>query len=326
VAHNHLIGELRQTHRRARLAEQHGADLMETVDDPAGIYLWADVQDDLLRLLFACCDDSIPAESQLVFALKTVCGFEVREIAQRLFTTEASVAKRLSRARSRLLELQPSPDEFGPDDFASRLPAVQSILYLMFTEGHLSSHASVPLRHELCDEAKRLTQLLAEHALGGTPETFALLALMQLHAARMAARQDAAHKLLLLDEQDRSAWDAGQIATGLSWLARSAQGSAFSRYHAEAGIAAEHCLAPSLSHTRWDRIVECYELLARVAPSAMHTLGKAIAVAECHGPAQGLAVLDGFDPPAALASAPSLAVRAALARRLSAAHPHIGPR
>jgi RNA polymerase sigma factor (sigma-70 family) len=355
VAHNRLIDELRQTNRRLRLAEQHGADLMEAVDDPAGIYLLADVQDDLLRLLFACCDDSIPVESQLVFALKTVCGFEVREIAQRLFATEAGVAKRLTRARSRLLELQPSPDEVGPDEIASRLPAVQSILYLMFTEGHLSSHASAPLRHELCDEAKRLTRLLAEHPLGGTPETFALLALMQLHAARMAARQDAAHVLLLLDEQDRSAWDAGEIAKGLSWLARSAQGGVFSRYHAEAGIAAEHCLAPSLAQTRWDRIVECYELLERVAPSALHRLGKAIAVAQCRGPVQGLAALDGFDPPAglgdsylyqavladlhgrcghveaarrhreaALAQAPSPAVRAALARRFSGAPPARG--
>ena len=106
--------------------------------------------------------------------------------------------KRLTRARSRLLELQPSPDEFGPDEIASRVSAVRAILYLMFTEGHLSSDVSMPLRRELCDEAKRLTRLLAEHPLCGTPETFALLALMHLHAARMAARQDTARALLLL--------------------------------------------------------------------------------------------------------------------------------
>jgi RNA polymerase sigma factor (sigma-70 family) len=347
VAHNHLIGELRQTDRRTRLAEQYGADITQAVEDPAGIYLLADVQDDLLRLLFACCDESIPLQSQLVFALKTVCGFDVHEIAQRLFATEASVHKRLTRARSRLLEVQPQPDEFAPAEMASRLPAVQSILYLMFTEGHLSSHVSMPLRRELCDEAKRLTLLLAEYPLGGTPETFALMALMHLHAARMASRQDGEHDLLLLDEQDRSSWDRGEIATGLSWLARSAQGAAFTRYHAEAGIAAEHCLAPTLAQTRWHRIAECYELLDRVAPSHLHTLGRALAVAECCGPARGLAVLDRFHPPvgladsylchagladlhrrcghveaarrhgkAALAAAPSPAVRAALVRRL----------
>jgi RNA polymerase sigma factor (sigma-70 family) len=346
VAHNRLIDELRQTDRRLQLAEQYGTDMMQTMDDPAGIYLLADVQDDLLRMLFACCDDSIPVESQLVFALKTVCGFDVREIAQRLFATEAGVHKRLTRARSRLLEVQPRPDDFGPEEIASRLPAVQSILYLMFTEGHLSSHVSMPLRRELCDEAKRLTLLLAGHPLGGTPQTFALMALMHLHAARMAAREGGEHELLLLDEQDRSSWDRDEIAVGLSWLERSAQGAAFTRYHAEAGIAAEHCLAPTLAQTRWDRIVECYELLDRVAPSHLHTLGRALAVAECRGPVRGLAVLDRFEPPAgladsylcravmadlhrrcghvetarrhgeaALAAAPSPAVRSALGRR-----------
>ena len=119
VAHNHLIGDLRQTARRLRLAEQHGASMTEAVDDTPGIYLLADVRDDLLRMLFACCDDSIPAESQLVFALKTVCGFDVREIAQRLFATEASVYKRLGRARSRLLELQPALDDLGPAAIAA---------------------------------------------------------------------------------------------------------------------------------------------------------------------------------------------------------------
>jgi RNA polymerase sigma factor (sigma-70 family) len=347
VAHNQLISQLRQTARRSRLAEQHCAAMAEAADDSADIVLLADVSDDLLRLLFACCDESIPVESQLVFALKTVCGFELREIALRLFATEAAVSKRLTRARSRLLALRPSPDELDAASIASRLPAVQAILYLMFTEGHLSSHASMALRRELCDEAKRLTRLMAEHPLCGTPETFALLALMHLHAARMAARQDTARALLLLQEQDRTAWDHDEIAVGLSWLARSAQGPAFSRYHAEAGIAAEHCLAPTLAQTRWDRIVQCYELVERSAPSALHTLGKALAVAEHRGPKQGLAVLHGFDPPAgvadsylchavladlhgrcghveaarghreaALGSAPSHGVRVALTRRL----------
>ena len=157
VAHNRLIGELRQTGRRAQLAEQFGAELY-TGDDPAGITLLADVEDDLLRLLFACCDDSIPLESQLVFALKTVCGFDVREIAQRLFATEASVHKRLTRARSRLLALQPSPDDLGPTEISSRVPAVQAILYLMFAEGHLSSHVSAPLRRDLCDARAHLSR------------------------------------------------------------------------------------------------------------------------------------------------------------------------
>src|SRR5262249_49149723 len=169
---------------------------------------------------------------------------------------------------------------------------------LLFTEGYLSLHAEQAIRRELCDEAKRLAQVLAEHRIAGKPETFALLALMHFHTARMSARDDGFGGLLLLEEQDRSCWDPAEIQTGLAWLAKSAHGSTFSRYHAEAGIAAEHCLAPSFAETRWDRIVECYTLLERLAPSALHTLNRAVAVAEWRGPSQGLPVLPGPPPPA----------------------------
>src|SRR5262249_41362982 len=150
----------------------------------------------------------------------------------------------------------------------ARLLAVQFILYVLFVEGHLSSHAEGAIRFELCGEAIRFAQELARHSVSATPQTFALLALMHLHLARMPARQDGSGGLLLLEEQHRSLWDQGQIQEGLSWLARSAEGVTFSRYHAEAGIAAEHCLAASFAATRWDRIVECYELLEKTAPSA----------------------------------------------------------
>src|SRR5262249_53391209 len=117
----------------------------------------------------------------------------------------------------------------------------------------------------------------------------------------MAARQDGSGGLLLLEEQDRSLWDQHEIQIGLGWLAKSAQGDVFSRYHAEAGIAAEHCLAPSFEQTRWDRIAESYALLERLAPSLLHTLNRAVAVAEWRGPALGLAVLEGLEPPSWLA-------------------------
>jgi RNA polymerase sigma-70 factor (ECF subfamily) len=114
----------------------------------------------------------------------------------------------------------------------------------------------------------------------------------------MCGRQDESGGLLLLEEQDRSLWNANEVEMGLAWLARSAEGEAFSRYHAEAGIAAEHCLAPTFAETRWDRIVACYELLERTAPSVLHTLNRAVAVAEHLGPVEGLAVLDRIDVPA----------------------------
>jgi RNA polymerase sigma factor (sigma-70 family) len=301
VAHNGLVGELRKRTRRDRILEQNPTEDIGIEANGPEIFLAGELQDDLLRMLFVCCDDAIPVESQLVLALKTLCGFDVREIALRLFTSEANVYKRLGRARGRLREAPPRTDRLSDEEIRSRLPAVRSILYLLFTEGYLSSHPEAAIRRELCNEAIRLATLLTQHPLGRAPETFALLALMHLHAARITARQHGSGGLALLEEQDRDLWDWQEIQVGLTWLARSAQGDVFSRYHAEAGIAAEHCLAPSFQETRWDEVVDGYSLLERIAPSPIHALNRALALAEWQGPTAGLAALDGFEPPPWLA-------------------------
>ncbi len=340
VAHNNLIGELRKQSGRRRILQAKAADDEAAEESDS---------DDLLGMLFVCCEESIPTASQLVFALKTLCGFSIAEIALRLFTSEANVYKRLGRARSRLRELAPTADDLSVEQYATRQPAVREILYLLFTEGYLSAHAEFAIRRELCDEATRLTELLAAHPVGQNPETFALLALMHLHGARLAGRQDEDGGLVLLEEQDRTRWDSDAIATGLGWLAKSAQGDAFTRYHAEAAIAAAHCLAPSFAETRWDEVASNYALLERMSPSALHRLNRAVAVAEWQGPEAGLRVLEGAAPPTwlegsylwtsvladlhhrcgneqtaaryrdlAIASAPTAAVRALLQRRLDA--------
>ena len=297
VAQNEVTSELRaRSMRLRRLAEDASAGPPAIDDDPEAFFA-SEVQDALLQMLFVCCDDEIPQGSQLVLALKTLCGFDVREIAFRLFMTEANVYKRLGRARARLRERPPHLDGLDAEQYRSRVPAVHRILYVLFTEGYLSVREEAAIRAELCLEAIRLATLLAEHPVGATPESHALLALMHLHEARAGARQDASGGLLLLAEQDRGLWDPVAIQTGLTWLARSASGDVYSRYHAEAAIAAEHCLAPSFEATRWDKVAAAYAHLERVAPSAIHRLNRAVAVAEERGPAAGLAVLEGFEPP-----------------------------
>lgn len=297
VAHNHLMGSLRRDAGRARILENTG-DLGEEPDeDNISAHFDDEVQDELLRMLFVCCDEALPQESRLTLALKTLCGFSAGEIAHRLFTTEANIHKRLTRAQERLRALPVNMQTPPLETLRNRLPSVYAVIYLLFNEGYLSTHQEQAIRRELCDEAIRLATLLATHPVGATPETFALLALMHLHAARLAARQDASGGLLLLEEQDRSCWDYAGIQLGIQWLARAASGEAFTRYHAEAGIAAEHCLAPSFAATRWDEIAELYAILQRIDPSPLHTLNRAVAVAEWKGPDVALELLEGLVPP-----------------------------
>jgi RNA polymerase sigma-70 factor (ECF subfamily) len=300
VAYNHLVGELRGGAGRRRILEAAGQVIAEESDLPPPSFA-SEVRDDVLRMLFVCCHDSIPAESRLVFALKTLCGFGTVEIAMRLFTTEANVHKRLARARERLRAIAPDLQTPALPDLRSRLPGVHAVLYLLFNEGYLSARDDDAIRRDLCEEAIRLATLVAGHPASAVPETFALLALMHLHAARLGARLDSAGGLLLLEEQDRTLWDRKRIAIGMAWLARAASGDVFSRFHAEAGVAAEHCLAPSFAETRWKEIVELYSILERVAPSPLHTLNRAVAVAEWQGPPAGLRVLQELAPPSWLA-------------------------
>lgn len=303
AAWRNLLGELRRGARRRRILERTAAELVREGDDedaPVPGFA-ADVSDDMLRMLFVCCDEAIPGESRLVLALKTLCGFSAAEIALRLFTTEANVRKRLTRARHTLRASSLALETPPLASLETRLASVHTVLYLLFNEGYLAAHAELAIRRDLCDEAIRLTTILAEHEVGAVPETFALLALMHLQAVRLPARQDETGALLLLEEQDRSRWDADHLRHGAEWLARSAQGDTFSRYHAEAGIAAEHAFASSFADTRWDRIDELYAMLEQIDPSPQHTLNRAVAVAERHGARAGLALLHELRPPAWLA-------------------------
>jgi RNA polymerase sigma factor (sigma-70 family) len=322
VAQNHVLDALRRERRSERYASEageaegggeghgvgrgdgrgvgHGVGHGDGHGHGQGIedvYMESEVKDDVLRLLFVCAEPSIPPESQLVLALKTLCGFTVEEIALRLFQSEAAVHKRLQRARAQLRESPVELDTPPLDALADRLPRVQHALYLVFNEGYSSAQPDRLIRRELCDEAVRLALLLATHPVGATPETDALLALMFFHAARFEARVDGAGGLLVLEEQDRSLWDHDLVQRGLFHLRRSARGEQFSRYHAEAGIAAEHCLAPTYTQTRWDEIARLYETLDRIAPSPLHTLNRAIALAEWQGPRAGLDVLERLRPP-----------------------------
>jgi RNA polymerase sigma-70 factor (ECF subfamily) len=281
VAHNHVLDELRREKRDQRYLAEVNAG-----------YAQQEVHDDVLRLLFVCADPAIPAESQLVLALKTLCGFSIEEIALRLFQSEDAINKRLQRARARLRE-NAELRSLDPE----RVHSVLHMLYLLFNEGYSSAQPDRMIRRELCNEALRLALMLEEDPAGALPETDALIALMCFHAARFDARADDTGDLLLLEKQDRSLWDRELVQRGLAQLMRSARGETLSRYHAEAGVAAEHCLAPSYAETNWQEIVRLYEVLECIAPSPLNVLQRAIALSEWKGPEAGLAALEVIEAP-----------------------------
>ena len=314
VARNRLLDGLRREKIAERVLARDGPIDEHASPDAAPSFV-DEISDNLLRMLFVCADEALPRESQIVLALKVLCGFGTREIALRLMTTEANVHKRLARGRERLAERvggtkvkgqrsevkgseTVSLDTPPADALARRLDSVLHVIYLMFTSGYSSTQPDQLVRRELCDEALRLGQLLVKHPVGDRPATWALLALMSMHAARLTTRVDEHGGLLLLEDQDRAQWDRGMIQQGLEYLSRSAKGDEFTRYHVEAAVVAEHCIAPSFRETRWDEIASLYEMLEKVSPSPVHTLNRAIAVAEAHGPDAGLAILRELSPPA----------------------------
>ena len=261
-----------------------------------------EIKDERLRLIFACCHPQIPAESQIALALKTLCGFTPAEIAKAFLTTEAAIAKRLTRARQRIQELRIRFEIPSGEEIPERLDGVLQTLYLLFNEGYKASSGGELIREELCREAIRLACLVAEHPVGNRPRVHALAALMLLNASRLPARADAAGNLLRLEEQDRTKWDRTAIARGLFHLAESAAGTEASEYHLQAGIAALHCIAPSYAATDWKRILYLYDALAALDDSPVVALNRAVAVAQVHGPEAGSRAVEKIRDRAALAN------------------------
>ena len=297
VAHNRLIDELRKRRRQAAVLEKYAGNAFPLSSTDPELLSDEDVTDDLLKMLFFCAHSTLPVESQLVLSLKTLCGFDVHEISAHLFMTEENVYKRLARARSQLKSSHLRSSGDSPVDDSTRLAGVQRVLYSLFSEGYLSTHLEFAIRNDLCQEAIRLTSLLARSHVGATPETAALLALMYFHEARSSSRIDGSGGLVLLEDQDRSLWNSELIQKGMGWLELSARGETYSRFHAEAAIAAEHCRATSFRQTDWNKIVHNYDLLLSVEPSALHELNRAVAIAEQLGPRPALEGLANSLPP-----------------------------
>jgi predicted RNA polymerase sigma factor len=239
-------------------------------------------------MMFVCCHPVVPAEAQVALALNTLCGFSVTEISRAFLTTDAAIAKRLTRAKQKIREARVPFEIPAGDELARRLDAVLTALYLLFNEGYKASSGEKLVREEICQEAIRLMGLVVQNPAGNQPKAHALLALMLLNAARIPARVDDEGNLLRLQEQDRSKWDQARIARGMFHFAQSAAGEELTEYHLQAGIAACHCAARDYQATDWGRILALYDRLIAIDNSPVVALNRAIVVANVHGPQAGL--------------------------------------
>ncbi|MGH7939940.1 MAG: RNA polymerase sigma factor [Limisphaerales bacterium] len=247
-----------------------------------------EIADDRLRMMFVCCHPLIAPEAQVALALKTLGGFSVTEISRAFLTTEAAIAKRLTRAKQRIREAQIPFEIPAGEELGRRLEGVLQALYFLFNEGYKASSGDKLIREDVCAEAIRLTGLLAEHPAGNLPKTHALLALMLFSAARLPGRLDSEGNLLRLREQDRALWNRPMIARGMHHFSKSAPQAELGEYHLQAGIAACHSVAPDFASTDWRQILSLYDRLTEFDASPVVALNRAVAIAEVNGPRAGI--------------------------------------
>ncbi len=253
------------------------------VDDDA-------IDDDRLRLIFTCCHPALTPDAQIALTLRTVCGLTTEEIARAFLTQPATLAQRIVRAKAKIRDAGIPYEVPTRAELPARLDAVLHVVYLVFNEGYSASSGSAVTRHDLSAEAIRLGRLLVE--LLDEPEAIGLLALMLLHESRRAARTSPAGELVLLEEQDRSKWDRGQINEGIALTERALGSRRFGPYTLQAAIAAVHSEAADAAATDWAQIVGLYDVLLRAEPSPVVELNRAVAVAMREGPKVGLELIE----------------------------------
>jgi RNA polymerase sigma factor (sigma-70 family) len=255
------------------------------------------VADDRLRLIFTCCHPALGLQAQVTLALRTLCGLSPAQIAAVLLTSEAAVAKRLTRTRKKIAQAGIPYRVPADEDLPARLAAVCAVLHAFYTIAHSASGGDRLTDVDGAREALRLARLVHD-LMPDEPSPMAVLALLLLTESRRAARLTDAGDPVPLAEQDRSLWDTGAIEEALHLLDESLRrtGAVADPYQLQAAIAAEHARAPSYQATNWAEIVRLYDLLLSVQPSPPAALARAVAVAESEGTAAGLHALDRLAP------------------------------
>jgi RNA polymerase sigma factor (sigma-70 family) len=281
--------------QEAHIVPDFASDLIEDLDAARNDV----VKDDLLRLMFTSCHPILSTEARVALTLKLLGGLGTAEIARAFLVPEPTIAQRIVRAKRTLGQARVPFELPAPDQLAERLASVLEVVYLIFNEGYTATSGEDWMRPALQDEALRLGRMLAELA-PREPEAQGLAALMELQASRAAARVDRAGRPVLLLDQDRARWDGILIRRGLAALARAELLGEPGPYVLQAAIAACHARARTAGETDWTRIAALYGELARINPSPVVELNRAVAVGMAEGPAAGLALVDALAADGAL--------------------------
>ena len=284
TARNRAVDRIRR--ERVGAAKMREAAFLNEPDAVSAAAVDTSIPDDRLRLIFTCCHPALAFEAQVALALRTLCGLTTAEIARSFLVPEATMAKRLVRAKQKIATAG-IPYRVPPaHQLPRRTSAVLGVVYLLFHEGYVALY-----RPELCERAIQLAALVAD-LMPDDPEARGLHALLLLLHARAAARTDPDGALVPLEEQDRSRWDAAMIDAGTRQIRDAMRAERPGPYQLQALIAACHATAPTPAHTDWARIVTLYDGLATLVPSATVRLNRAVAVGMSTGPDAGLALLD----------------------------------
>ncbi len=313
MARNRAIDRLR---RRTTEREKYEQLAVTESGDEQPLGDESSIGDDRLRLLFTCCHPALSVEARVALTLRTLAGLTTAEIARAFLVQEDTMAKRLVRAKAKIRNAG-IPFRVPPDHLlAERLTPVLGVLYLLFNEGYGATDGPELVRSELATEAIRLARLLAT-SMPDEPEALGLAALLLLQDSRRETRVDRSGQLVPLEEQDRSRWDADEIADGLALLARGLRLGRPGPYQVQGAIAACHAGASTPEATDWDEIATLYTTLASMVPSPVVELNRAVAVAMAEGPAAGLELLERLDADRTLPKYHLVAAtRADLLRRL----------
>ena len=292
VGRNSALDELRRRNKQEALPDD---DVISDLEDTESALVdrldSSAYQDDVLRLLFVCCQPELPATQQIALALRIVSGLSVAEIASAFLVSEAAMAQRITRAKRAMAQANVAFDTPGPVERAERLTTVAAMIYLLFNEGYSASGGEAHVRLPLCEEAIRLARLLLR-LFPGEAEITGLAALLLLQHARAAARLDEDGNIVLLDDQDRALWNHELIAEGLVLVEKAQRLGRPGPYQIQAALAAVHARAKRPEDTDWAQIEQIYSVLEVIQPSPVVTLNRAVAVSKVRGPEAALAMIE----------------------------------